>query len=85
MAARRVFLDANVIIEAFRISVWSELSKGHDLETVHECESETLTGEVFGRPRVRVDANTLKAGLKASHPVTAQQRKALTKVHAEWT
>lgn len=44
--------------------------------------AESLTGEIFGRPRVQVDAQVLRAGLKASHPVTATQRKTLTKAHA---
>jgi hypothetical protein len=44
MASRRVFLDANVIIEAFRIAAWPELAQGCCLETVHECEKESLTG-----------------------------------------
>lgn len=81
MAARRVFVDANVIIEAFRISVWSELSQGHALETVHECESEALTGDVPGKARVAVNAKALKAGLKASHPVTRGERTALSQKH----
>lgn len=83
MAERRVFLDANVIIEAFRISVWSELSQARALETVHECEREALTGGITkaGKPSVRVDAQALRAGLKCSHPVTRDERTALTKVH----
>lgn len=81
MAARRVFLDANVIIEAFRISVWPELSQGHALETVHECESEALTGQVPGKPVVRVDAQALRAGLRHSHPVSRSERTALTSAH----
>ena len=56
MSARRVFLDANVIIEAFRISVWNELSQKYTLETVHECEKESLTGDVPGKARVRAGA-----------------------------
>jgi len=82
MAARRVFVDANVIIEAFRISVWSELSQGCWLETVHECEKEALTGSTTSSKIVRVDAQALRDGLRSSHPVGRSQRSALVRVHA---
>lgn len=81
MTKRRVFLDANVIIEAFRISVWPELSQGCWLETVHECEKESLTGGTTSSKSVRVDAQALRAGLKHSHLVDKDERKALFKAH----
>lgn len=80
---RRVFLDANVIIECFRIGVWSELSHTHWLETVQECEREALTGENSQAGRVQVDPVQLRAGLKASHLVSRAERNALIAQHPE--
>jgi hypothetical protein len=81
MAQRRVFLDANVIIEAFRISVWPELSKGCWLETVEECERESLTGGITSPRSVQVDAKALSLGLRQSHPVSKKERTALSQAH----
>lgn len=77
VGGRRVFLDANVIIEAFRIAVWTELSGGCHLETVEECEREALTGRTDVLGRVNVDAAALRAGLKASHCVARKERNKL--------
>lgn len=85
MAQRRVFLDANVIIEAFRISVWPELSQGCWLETVEKCEEESLTGGITSPQSVRVDAQALRAGLRRYHPVGKADRKALVQAHAACT
>lgn len=81
MAARRVFLDANVIIEAFRISVWQELSTGCWLETVETCEKETLTGRTDIHGHVAVDTKSLRSGLRASHVVTRKERNQLVDAH----
>ena len=81
MTVRRVFLDANVIIEAFRISVWPELAQGCLLETVHECEKEAQTGSTTIHGYVKVDAQALRAGLQQSHTVGKPDRRALIKAH----
>ena len=81
VGGRRVFLDANVIIEAFRISVWTELASGHHLETVEECEREALTGRTDVYGRVPVDPAELRAGLKASHIVDRKERNKLVATH----
>ena len=81
MDQRRIFLDANVIIECFRIGVWTELSNGHCLETVEMCEREALTGQTTSYGHVAINAATLRAGLKASHIVSRQERNRLTTVH----
>lgn len=78
---RRVFLDANVIIEAFRVSVWTELSSGFHVETVEECEKEALTGRTDIYGRVAVSAAALRAGLKASHLVGREERNKLVGEH----
>jgi hypothetical protein len=81
VGGRRVFLDANVIIEAFRISVWAELSGGCHLETVQECEKEALTGRTDLYGHVAVDAAALRAGLKACHLVGRPERNKLVKTY----
>lgn len=81
MAPRRVFIDANVIIEAFRIGAWPELSQGCHLETVHECESEALTGSTTTHGYVQIDPKALQTGLQCSHPVGRPERQALIKAH----
>jgi len=81
VGGRRVFLDANVIIEAFRISVWTELAAGHYLETVEECEKEALTGRTDLHGHVAVDPVELRAGLKASHLVNRKMRNKLVNTH----
>lgn len=81
MKKRWVFLDANAIIEAFRINVWAELSEGFHLETVEECEREALTGRTDRFNRVEVDATRLRAGLRASHPVGRVERNQLINKH----
>lgn len=82
MATRRVFLDANVIIETFRIAAWPELSQGCRLETVHECESESLTGSTTNHGYVQIDGQALRSGLQCSHPVGKPERQALIKAHS---
>jgi hypothetical protein len=81
MPVRRVFMDANVIIEAYRISAWPELSKGCWLETVQECEKEALTGSTVKFGYVSVDAKALRAGLHESHLVGKKERDKLTGKH----
>jgi hypothetical protein len=80
-SAQCAFLDANIIIEAFRIGVWPELSRGCWLETVQECEQEALTGNSARSGRVAVDPQALRSGLKASHVVGRQERNRLTLDH----
>lgn len=78
MADKRVFLDTNVIIECFRIGVWSELSQGYRLETVDEVVTEAMTGSTSRPGRVVVDRPALLAGLaQPPHSVTRRDRNAL--------
>lgn len=81
MTAQRVFLDANVIIESFRINVWTSLAQTWSLETVQKCQEEALTGQTSRPGRVTVDPVLLRAGLKASHPVTRPERNKLIAAH----
>lgn len=77
MAKQTVFLDANIIIEAFRIEVWKELAHGWQLETVAKCSEEALTGDTSRAGRVQVDAAQLQAGLHHVHPVSRAERNKL--------
>lgn len=81
MARMRVFLDTNVIIESFRIGVWSALSQTWTLETVHKCEEEALTGETSRPGRVAVDVTQLRKGLAQSYPVGRAERNKLIAAH----
>jgi hypothetical protein len=65
-----VLVDANVIIECWRIGAWRALANGYAVETVEECVVETQTG--FQRRRVaqQIDSQTLRSSLKAVHKVT---------------
>lgn len=60
-----VLLDANVLIETFRLSAWRALSGGYDCETVEECVVETQTGFQNRRPEQQIDLAMLRTGLKA--------------------
>jgi len=75
-------MDANAIIEAFRISAWSELAQGCWLETVHECEKEAQTGSTTNYGYVQVDSQALRTGLRQSHLVGRAERKALFQAHS---
>lgn len=65
----RVFVDTNVILEAFRIGCWSVLTSAFSIETVEKCVEEALTGDPTDPRRVAVDRETLVGGLAARHPV----------------
>lgn len=77
MAKQLVFLDANVIIEAFRIGVWPELAAGWQLETVEKCVEEALTGDSSRADRVAVDGAQLVSGLHHVHAVGRPMRNKL--------
>lgn len=80
---QRVFLDANVIIEAFRIGVWTELSQAWCLETVEKCEEEALTGDSSRAGRVSVDPKLLRAGFNVVHAVSRSERNKLFAAHPD--
>lgn len=82
LGEQRVFLDANVIIEAFRIAVWTDLSQSWALETVQKCEDEALAGDSTRPGRVTVNPTVLRAGFKAVHPVGRAERNKLFAAHS---
>lgn len=77
MTQRKVLLDANVIIECFRIGAWAELAQGCWLETVEECYKEALTGDSSLPGRIAVDPIELQKGLRQIHKVTRAERNQL--------
>lgn len=70
MAKKRVFVDTNVILECFRINVWTDLTQRCQVETVDMCVTETLTGRRDRSDFVEVDSQALTAGLHKLHPVS---------------
>ncbi len=70
MPRHRVFLDTNVILEAFRTACWSALCEHFAIETVEKCIEEALTGDPDDARRISVESSALLGGLAARHPVT---------------
>lgn len=69
IARVRVFVDTNVILEAFRIGCWSALTSTFSVETVEKCVEEALTGDPADPRHVAVDRDVLVEGLAARHAV----------------
>ena len=69
MARGRVFIDTNVIIEAFRTGVWAAICEHHAVETVDKCVEEAMSGDSSASGYVPVDADQLAAGLSQRHSV----------------
>lgn len=69
MAKARVFVDTNVILEAFRTGCWAAICERYAVETVEKCIEEALTGDPTEPGRVVVPAEVLIQGLAARHTV----------------
>jgi hypothetical protein len=69
MPKKRVFVDTNIIIEAFRTNSWTAICQQYAVETVERCIEEALTGDPFDPNRVPVDREMLINGLSGRHPV----------------
>ena len=69
MARVRVFMDTNVILEAFRTGCWPAIADHYAVETVERCLEETLTGDPADPRRIHVQASALNGGLAACHTV----------------
>ncbi|MBO4123014.1 hypothetical protein J5T34_19995 [Cupriavidus gilardii] len=46
MAKVRVFVDTNIILEAFRTGCWAAICERYAIETVEKCVEEALTGDL---------------------------------------
>lgn len=73
MAETRVFVDTNIILEAFRTGCWTVFSHHFAIETVEKCVEETLTGNPDDPRHVPVLPADLKSGLARQHSVTRKQ------------
>lgn len=73
MAKKRVFVDTNVILECFRINVWTDLTQRCQVETVEMCVAESLTGRRDKADFIEVDPEALRVGLHKVHPVSKRE------------
>lgn len=69
MAKTRVFIDTNIIIEAFRTGCWTAICNKFDIETVDKCVEEALTGNPDDSGHVHIDRDALLEGLAGRHQV----------------
>jgi len=69
MAKTRVFIDTNIIIEAFRTGCWTAICNKFAIETVDKCVEEALTGNPDDPGRVHIDRDALLEGLADRHQV----------------
>ena len=83
MAKQRVFLDTNVIIEAFRTRCWSAICGRFAVETVASVVAEALAGDPTEPGYVVVEEGALRSGLTGIHEVTPLMRAAFGLRHQE--
>ncbi len=68
-----VLVDANVIIECWRVGSWRALTGGYSVETVEDCVTETQTGYQRRRREQQIDLGELRRSLTGVHEVTPAQ------------
>ena len=78
MSNKRVFLDTNVIIEAYRINCWNAICSTYSIETVEECVQEALRGNPSEPGYVNIPSAALRTRLSQVHQVVPQEIAALT-------
>jgi hypothetical protein len=69
MARTRVFIDTNIIIEAFRTGCWTAVCHKFSIETVDKCIEEALTGSSDDPGHIHIDREALLEGLAGRHQV----------------
>ncbi len=74
MAISRVFVDTNVLLEAFRVGAWSRFGRSYSVETVEKCVEETQTGDPLARGRIDVSSQQLREGLGRIHAPSKKDR-----------
>ena len=84
MAKQRVFVDTNIILEAFRTGCWSTITTRFSIETVDKCVEEALTGDPDEPGRVDVDPEHLRAQLSGRHQVSDLALARFALAHPEW-
>lgn len=73
MGKDRVFVDTNVVLEAFRTGCWAVICEHHAIETVEKCIEEALTGDPSNSAHVHITHDDLTGGLSGRHQVTKKQ------------
>jgi len=81
MAKIQVFVDTNIIIEAFRTNCWTAMCQVYDIETVEKCIEEALTGNLNDPAHVTVDRDIFLSGLAARHQATKRDLAQITLNH----
>lgn len=83
MPGTRVFVDTNIILEAFRTGCWTAICHHYAVETVEKCIEEALTGNPDDPRRIHVERDQLVAGLAVRHTVGKRELAALVLDHPE--
>lgn len=83
MTKARVFVDTNVILEAFRTGCWAAICEHFAIETVEKCIEEALTGDPTEPGRVDVPSDVLIGGLAARHTVSKKELATFALKHSE--
>ncbi|MCG5260519.1 hypothetical protein EM868_00945 [Cupriavidus gilardii] len=81
MAKVTVFVDTNIILEAFRTGCWSAICERYAIETVEKCIEEALTGDLSDPGRITVDRSALVGGLSRRHAVGRRELVDLVLAH----
>ena len=84
MAKQRIFVDTNIILEAFRTGCWSTITTRFSIETVEKCVEEALTGDPDEPGRVNVDPDCLREFLSGRHQVSDLALASFSLAHPEW-
>lgn len=74
MARPRVFVDTNVLFEAFRVGAWNRFGGAYSVETVDKCVEETQAGDRSACGRIDVPLQQLKDGLAGIHAPSKKDR-----------
>ncbi len=69
-----MLVDANVIIESYRIRAWRALTGGYRIETVEDCVTETQTGFQLRRMKQLIALPQLRASLAMEYSVSDHER-----------
>lgn len=65
--SKRVFVDTNIIIEAFRINCWMSLCSSYAIETVEKCIEEARTGNPETHNHIKINDEKLYKGFADRH------------------
>jgi hypothetical protein len=77
----RIFLDTNVMLEAFRIRCWNAITNHYSVETVSKCAEEALTGDPDDPRHISVPPDDLYKLLCGKHSVEPKLVASLVLAH----